>query len=123
MQTFSFKNALRENPNSRLIFWTLLLAFLLRFLTLLRNDPVAFDSAVYFEMAEFMRAGHWSASLAHPYPPFFPLLIAGLQEVGLSAEVAGLLLALACDLLVLFLLVAITRRIAGDRAALRAALL
>ena len=123
MQTFSFKNALRENPNSRLIFWTLLLAFLLRFLTLLRNDPVAFDSAVYFEMAEFMRAGHWSASLAHPYPPFFPLLIAGLQEVGLSAEGAGLLLALACDLLVLFLLVAITRRIAGDRAALGAALL
>jgi 4-amino-4-deoxy-L-arabinose transferase-like glycosyltransferase len=123
MRTILFKTALKERSSSALIFCILLVAFLLRILTLLRNDPVAFDSALYFEMAAFMRAGNWPASLAYPYPPLFPLLIAGLQEVGLSAEIAGLLLAAACNLLVLFLLVAITRRIAGERAALGAAFL
>ncbi len=123
MRILPLKHSPSETPGSPLLFWTLILALALRILTLLRNDPVTFDSAAYFEMAEFLRAGRWSDSLLNAYPPLFPILIAALQRVGLSAENAGLLLALASNLVVLLMIVAITRRVAGERAACGAAFL
>ncbi len=105
------------------IAWILLLALALRGMAMWRFDPVAFDSAVYFEMADFIRAGRWSEALAYPYPPLFPTLIAAVQWPAQSAETAGLLIALAADLLVLFPLVAIARTTAGETAALGAAFL
>ncbi|HEY7675834.1 MAG TPA: glycosyltransferase family 39 protein [Candidatus Methylomirabilis sp.] len=84
---------------------------------------MAFDSAVYFEMAAHLRAGQWAAALAYPYPPLYALLIALVQTVIPSAEAAGLLITLAADLLVLWPLIGITRAAAGERAAWGAALL
>ncbi|MBF8279904.1 MAG: hypothetical protein HW385_1336, partial [candidate division NC10 bacterium] len=45
----------RSLPTS--IFWILLLAVALRALAWVRIDPVAFDSALYFEMADLIRTG------------------------------------------------------------------
>lgn len=100
------------------------LALALRALAWLYGDPVTFDSALYFEMAEHIRAGRWAALLGYDYPPLYPLLIAALQSLSLGADTAGLALACATDLLVLVPLVAITRRVAaGEAAALGAAFL
>lgn len=103
--------------------WFLLLAMSLRGIAAVRIDPVAFDSAVYFEMADLIRADRWSEALAYAYPPLFPALIASVQRVGVSAETAGLVIALAADLLVLIPLVAIGRTAAGEAAAWGAAFL
>ncbi|MBI4574154.1 MAG: glycosyltransferase family 39 protein [candidate division NC10 bacterium] len=84
---------------------------------------MAVDSAVYFEMADFIRAGRWSDALAYPYPPLFPMLIAAVQWPARSAETAGLLIALAAGLLAIFPLVAIARTTAGETAAAGAAFL
>ncbi len=105
------------------IAWLFLLALALPGLAWLRIDPVTFDSAVYFEMAQAIRAGRWSEALASPYPPLYPLLIAGLQYLGLSGEAAGVSITLAADLLLMFPLVAITRVAAGEAAARAAAFL
>jgi 4-amino-4-deoxy-L-arabinose transferase-like glycosyltransferase len=105
------------------ILWLLLLALALRGILWLRIDPVTFDSAVYFEMADLVRGGRWSEALAYPYPPLYPVLIAGIQQLGLSAESAGLLITLAADLFVLFPLVAVARAAAGEAAAWGAAFL
>jgi 4-amino-4-deoxy-L-arabinose transferase-like glycosyltransferase len=123
MRILRLENSLKEIRGSALMTSALVLAVVLRILTLLRNDPVAFDSAAYFEMAEFLRAGRWANALAYDYPPLFPILVAGLQEIGLSAESAGLLLAFVSNLLVLLPLIVITRRIAGQTAACGAAFL
>jgi hypothetical protein len=112
-----------RRPAVAWIIWILPVAALLRGLAWLRTDPVAFDSAVYFEMAERIWAGRWTEALSYPYPPLFPALIGGLQRLGCSAETAGLLIALSADLLVLFPLVAIARSAAGTRAAWGAAFL
>jgi hypothetical protein len=103
--------------------WICLIALAMRALAWFRTDPVAFDSAVYFEMAAHLRAGQWSAALAYPYPPLYAILIAVVQTVIPSAEAAGLLITLAADLLVLWPLVGIARAAAGERAAWGAALL
>ena len=105
------------------IFWILLLAVALRALAWVRIDPVAFDSAVYFEMADLIRAGRWLEALAYQYPPLYPLLVAALQGLGLRAESAGLFIALVADLSVLFPLVALTRVAVGETAAWGAAFL
>jgi hypothetical protein len=99
------------------------LALALRALAWIGSDPVAFDSAVYFEMAERIRGGNWAGLLGYDYPPLYPLLIAALQGLMLRADTAGLALALGADLLVLVPLVAITRKAAGEAAALGAAFL
>ncbi|MBI2350262.1 MAG: hypothetical protein HYV00_02050, partial [Deltaproteobacteria bacterium] len=91
---------------------------LLRGIALWRIDPVTFDSALYFEMAELIRAGRWADSLAYPYPPLFPILIAVLQEIGAATEAAGVALALTSGIVVLAPLVFITRTLAGEAAAL-----
>ncbi len=98
-------------------------ALVVRALVLLRTDPVAFDSALYFEMAEQMRAGQWAAALAYDFPPLFPALIAGIQSLGVGAGTAGLFVALAADLLVIFPLAAVARAAAGETAAWAAAFL
>jgi 4-amino-4-deoxy-L-arabinose transferase-like glycosyltransferase len=118
---FAWPDRRRSLPTS--IFWILLLAVGLRALAWVRIDPVAFDSAVYFEMADLIRAGRWLEAPAYPYPPLYPLLVAALQGLGLGAESAGLFIALAADLLVLFPLVALTRLAVGETAAWGAAFL
>jgi hypothetical protein len=76
------------------------LALALRALTLARIDPVALDSAIYFEIAGLIEAGKWPEALAYPFPPLYP---------------AGVL--------VMFPLVILTRALAGEAAALSAAFL
>ena len=101
----------------------LLIALGLRGIAWIRFDPVAFDSAVYFEMADLLRAGQWSQALGYAYPPLYPILIAGTQVLGASAETGGFLIALAASLLILYLLPAITRITVGEPAAWAAAFL
>lgn len=105
------------------ILWILLLALGLRAFAWLYIDPVAFDSAGYFEIADLIRAGEWSRALAHPYPPLYPILIAAVQVWGVGTETAGLLIAVAADLLVLFPLVGIARIAIGEAVAWGAAFL
>jgi len=100
------------------IWWILLLALALRGLARWRFDPVTFDSAVYFEMADLLRTGRWSEALAYPYPPLFPILVAAVQWPGWSAETAGLIIALTANIAVLFPLTAISRITFGETAAL-----
>ncbi len=90
------------------ILWILLIALAVRALALLRTDPVAFDGGIYFEMAQFIRAGNWAGALGYDFPPLYPALIAGVQFLGVGA-VAGLGIALAADLLVLLPLAGIAR--------------
>ncbi len=106
-----------------LVLSIVILAIAVRAIGISHTDPVALDSAVYFEMAQFVRAGAWETVLAYPYPPLFPLLIAGLEKLGISTEVAGLLLSCGLNLGVLFPLFFITRKLAGRQAALGATLL
>ena len=68
------------------ILWIFLLALGLRAFAWLYVDPVAFDSAGYFEIADLIRAGEWSRALAHQYPPLYPILIAAVQGCGVDAE-------------------------------------
>jgi 4-amino-4-deoxy-L-arabinose transferase-like glycosyltransferase len=100
-----------------------LLGIVLRLIVLSWTDPVAFDSAIYFEMARFIRAGAWEKALAYDYPPLFPFLIASLEKLGVPTEPAGLLLACGFNLAIIFPLFLITRELAGRRAALAAAFL
>jgi 4-amino-4-deoxy-L-arabinose transferase-like glycosyltransferase len=83
-----------------------------------RFDPVAFDSAGYFELAELIRAGRWSDALASDFPPLYPILIAAAQWPGWSAATAGLVIALTTNLCVLLPLMAISRLAFGETAAL-----
>src|SRR3990172_5233291 len=99
------------------------LALVVRALALLRTDPVAFDSGIYFEMAQFIRAGNWAGALGYDFPPLYPALIAGVQFLGVRGGAAGLGIALAADLLVLFPLAGIARAAAGETAAWAAAFL
>src|SRR3972149_5987671 len=108
---------------SRRITWILLLALALRGLATWRFDPVAFDSAVYFEMADLIRAGRWSEALAYDFPPLYPVLLAAAQWLPVSAENACLMITLVFDLLVLFLIVGIARTATGEGAAWGAAFL
>ena len=108
---------------SRRITWILLLALALRGLATWRFDPVAFDSAVYFEMADLIRAGRWSEALAYDFPPLYPVLLAAAQWLPVSSENAGLMITLVFDLLVLFLIVGIARTATGEGAAWGAAFL
>jgi hypothetical protein len=85
---------------------------------MLRFDPITFDSAVYFEMADLIRAGRWSEALAYSYPPLFPMVVAVLQWPGWSAETAGLVIALTANVAVLFPLTAVARIAFGETAAL-----
>ncbi len=103
--------------------WIILLALGLRAIARLRFDAVAFDSALYFEMANFFLAGRWPEALAFPYPPLYPLLIAGIQRFAVSAETAGLLIAVLADLLLFFPLVAVARIAVGETGAWAAAFL
>lgn len=105
------------------IWWILLLALALRGLAMLRFDPVAFDSAAYFEMADLIRTGRWSEALAPAYPPLYPMLVAVLRWPGWTAETAGLVIALTANLLVLLPLTAISRIAFGEIAALATGLL
>lgn len=114
---------LEVQGNVAAIAWLAPLALIARGLASIRTDPVAFDSAVYFEMAEHIRRGSWGAAMAYDFPPLFPLLIAGSQGLGLSAEAAGLAIALAADLLVLLPLVALARAVVGEDGAWGAAFL
>src|SRR5215510_14270525 len=106
-----------------LVLAIVVLAIIVRAIGISRTDPVAFDSAVYFEMAQFVRAGAWDSVFAYPYPPLFPVLIAGLEKLGVPTEVAGLFWSCGLNLGVLLPLFFITRKLAGRQAALGAALL
>jgi len=103
--------------------WILLLALALRGLAMLRFDPVTFDSAVYFEMADLIRAGRWSDALAYDFPPLYPILLSAAQWLPVSAENAGWVIALLFDLMILFLIVGIARTAIGEWAAWGAAFL
>ena len=108
---------------SSLLVLPLLLGLALRLVVLSWTDPVAFDSAIYFEMAEFVRAGAWQKVLAYDYPPLFPAMIASLETLGVPPPTAGLLLACGLNLAVILPLFLITRELAGPRAAFAAAFL
>lgn len=112
-----------RRPLSAQLFGWLLLALALRALAAVRIDPVTFDSAVYFEIAARFGAARWADALAAPYPPLYPAAIAGLHLVGLPVGLAGALLALVADCLVLFPLAALAALAAGPVAAGGAALL
>jgi hypothetical protein len=103
-----------------LVFWILALAVVVRAIAASRTDPVAFDSALYFEMSEFIRTGAWDNVLSYPYPPLFPLLIAGLEKLGIATEAAGLFWSFGLNLAVLVPLYFVARDVAGSRAALAA---
>jgi 4-amino-4-deoxy-L-arabinose transferase-like glycosyltransferase len=102
------------------IFGVLILAVGLRIVVSSRTDPVAFDSAVYFEMAQLIREDAWKTVLSYPYPPLFPLLIAGLERIGVGTEAAGLFWSFGLNLAILMPLYFIARGLAGTRAALAA---
>jgi 4-amino-4-deoxy-L-arabinose transferase-like glycosyltransferase len=99
------------------------LALALRALTLARIDPVALDSAIYFEIAGLIQAGKWPEALAYPFPPLYPALIAALGGAGMTPEAAGLAVTFASGILVMFPLVILTRALAGEAAALWTAFL
>lgn len=103
--------------------WILVLGAAVRAIVSSRTDPVAFDSAIYFAMAQLLRAGSWDQVLAYPFPPLFPLLVASAEGVGAPTEAAGLFLAFALNLCVLLPLFFIARHLAGPRAALGAVFL
>jgi 4-amino-4-deoxy-L-arabinose transferase-like glycosyltransferase len=100
--------------------WILVLGAAVRAIASSRTDPVAFDSAIYFEMARFIRVGAWEKALAYPFPPLFPLLVAGLEKLGIATEAAGLFWCFGLNLAVLLPLFFIARDLAGPRAALGA---
>jgi len=112
-----------EQKNTRRLLWILSLALVLRAITLARIDPVALDSAIYFEIARFIEAGKWKEALSYPFPPLYPGLIAALTSLGLSLETAGLFVSMSSTILVLFPLWTITRGLAGEAAASWAAFL
>jgi hypothetical protein len=114
---------LSEQKNTTGLLWILSLALVLRVVTLARIDPVALDSAIYFEIARLIEAGKWKETLSYPFPPFYPGLIAALTSLGLSLETAGVFVSMASTLLVLFPLWTITRALAGEAAASWAAFL
>jgi hypothetical protein len=106
-----------EPENSRRVLWIFALAVVLRAVTLARIDPVALDSAIYFEIARFIEAGKWKEALSYPFPPLYPGLIAALTSLGLSLETAGVFVSMSSTILVLFPLWTITRALAGEAAA------
>jgi hypothetical protein len=95
------------------ISWVVLLALALRVVAFWRFDPVAFDSAIYFEMADLIRAGHWSTVLTYDYPPLYPFFVATVQWFLRDSEIAGVLVSLAADVFVIFPLFAIARSAVG----------
>ena len=95
------------------ISWVVLLALALRVVAFWRFDPVAFDSAMYFEMADLIRAGHWSTVLTYDYPPLYPFLVVAVQWFLRDAEISGVLVALVADVFVIFPLFAIARTAVG----------
>ena len=111
--------ALLESGRWQLI-WIFVLGAAVRAIVSSRTDPVAFDSAIYFEMARFIRVGAWEKALAYPFPPLFPLLVAGLEKLGIATEAAGLFWCFGLNLAVLLPLFFIARDLAGPRAALGA---
>ena len=112
-----------EQKNTRRLLWILSLALVLRAITLARIDPVALDSALYFEIARFIETGRWTHALSYAFPPLYPALIAGIASLGPSLQTAGLLLSFSSSILILFPLWAITRALAGEAPALWAAFL
>jgi 4-amino-4-deoxy-L-arabinose transferase-like glycosyltransferase len=103
-----------------LVIGVLALAATIRAFVSSRTDSVAFDSVIYFDMAQYIRAGAWDKVLSYPFPPFFPLLLASLERASVPTEAAGLFLSFALSLGVLVPLFFIARDLAGPRAALGA---
>lgn len=95
------------------ISWVVLLALAIRMVAFWRFDPVAFDSAIYFEMADLIRAGHWSTVLTYDYPPLYPFFVVAVQWFLRDAEISGVLVSLAADVFVIFPLFAIARTAVG----------
>ena len=95
------------------ISWVVLLAAALRVVAFWRYDPVAFDSAIYFEMADHIRAGHWSTVLTYDYPPLYPFLVAAVQWFLRNPEIAGVLVSFTADVFVILPLFAIARTAVG----------
>ncbi|HEU0006874.1 MAG TPA: glycosyltransferase family 39 protein, partial [Terriglobia bacterium] len=95
------------------ISWVVLLALALRVIAFWRFDPVAFDSAIYFEMADHVRAGHWSTVLTYDYPPLYPFLVAAVQWFLQNPELAGVFISLTADVCVIVPLFAIARTAVG----------
>ncbi len=95
------------------ISWVVLLAAALRVVAFWQFDPVAFDSAIYFEMADHIRAGHWSTVLTYDYPPLYPFLVAAVQWFLRNPEIAGLLVSFTADVFVILPLFAIARTAVG----------
>ena len=95
------------------ISWVVLLALALRVLAFWRFDPVAFDSAFYFEMADLIRAGQWSTVLTYDYPPLYPFFVVAVQWLLRDSEIAGVFVALTADVFVIFPLFAIARTAVG----------
>ena len=95
------------------ISWVVLLALAIRVVAFWRYDPVAFDSALYFEMGELIRAGDWSRVLTYDYPPLYPLVVAAVQWFLRDWEIAGVLVSLTADVFIIFPLFAIARTAVG----------
>lgn len=112
-----------EAKNSRPILWIIALALVLRAALLARIDPVAIDSALYFEIARFIEGGNWTEALDYVFPPLYPALIAPLTSLGVNIEAAGILVSFSATVLALIPLWSITRALAGESAALWAAFL
>lgn len=112
-----------EQDRPRQLYWILSLALVLRAATFARIDPVALDSAVYFEIARFIQEGKWRDALSYDYPPLYPALIAALSGLGFSLETAGVCVSMASTILVLLPLWSVTRVFAGAAAAAWAAFL
>lgn len=106
-----------EPENSRRVLWIIALAVILRAVTLARIDPVAFDSAIYFEIARLIDAGKWTNALTYDYPPLYPALIAALTCLGFGLATAGLFISMSSTILVLLPLWTITHALAGAAAA------
>ncbi|MGH7832254.1 MAG: ArnT family glycosyltransferase [Candidatus Binatia bacterium] len=105
------------------LFGILSLALALRAITLARIDPVAFDSALYFEIAGLIQTSRWAEAMAYPFPPLYPALIAALASAGMIPDAAGLVVSFSTGVLIMFPLLSLTRALAGERAALWAAFL
>ncbi|HWP59730.1 MAG TPA: glycosyltransferase family 39 protein [Candidatus Acidoferrales bacterium] len=111
-----------RNPG-RLLFWIIALAGAVRLVPALRADPVAFDSALYFEMARFIGAGAWARALSYPYPPFYPFLIACLESLGIPTAAAGLFWSFGLGVATIVPLYLLARALGGSRIAFAAAFL
>lgn len=118
----SSKKRLSSSP-SFFLFLIFLLAMAIRGFLLIYYRMIDTDSAYYGHIARLFSEGHWIKACDPYWPPFYPFLANLMHQTGLSLEASGIaisILASAGCVLVCFFL---ARLVAGDMAALLAALL